>query len=59
VDTTPFLNAYVLIRNMQTHLDPDQCTVTDWALTVTGGGGHRAALPLDEVYSAAHFIPPQ
>lgn len=58
VDTTPFSRAYVIVLNTDTFEDPDNCTATDWTLTVEDGASAATfAKPADEVFNAAKFIP--
>ncbi|MCB9449999.1 MAG: hypothetical protein H6672_01080 [Anaerolineaceae bacterium] len=57
VDTTSFSSAYLIIFNTNQHSDPDNCTMTNWTLTVANGKGQPTAAPMPEVFNASHFVP--
>jgi hypothetical protein len=57
VDTSEFSNAYVIILNNIQHSDINDCSDTDWELTVTDGGRDSQTPANGEVFDAQHFVP--
>ncbi len=57
VDTRPFDYAYVIILNTRTHTDVDNCSMTDWVLTVSDGAATPLTPSEPKTWSSAHFVP--
>jgi hypothetical protein len=57
VDTTEFSNAYVIILNNLQHSDINDCSYSDWELTVTDGSRDSQTPANGEVFDAQNFVP--
>ncbi|MCU0514754.1 MAG: SH3 domain-containing protein [Anaerolineae bacterium] len=55
VDTSVYDAAYLLIQNLQTHSDDEDCTYLDWTLTVTPAAGNFTSP--ERIDDASQFEP--
>ncbi len=58
VDTGDFDHAYLIVLNTDQHSDTDDCTATEWVITVSDGSRGDALDPLNETWDARRFIVP-
>ncbi len=58
VDTSAYTNAYVIVLNTDTHDAPENCTFTDWSITVGDAAGEAPQAPISTV-DASRFKAPR
>lgn len=56
VDIRPFTHTYLIILNTQQHIEPFDCTYTDWRLAVYDGSGSATTSADYEVWDSARFV---
>lgn len=59
VDTSGYTNAYVIILNTDAHDAPENCTFTDWQITVSDAAGEAPLAPIDGTFDASRFKAPR